>query len=238
MIYHSCDKSVFCFFFPWRRICVFVLLYRQWFVDRCLSFCSFSFCHGNVCPVNNDFWLPIWYIHTFLVPLHNNIIHIYYRWFVLWMWIIHVNVILCYECGSIMSTSHRRWSLWYEMRWKDHFKQSISTIGRVSRIWKRGEGNVIIAQHEKTVKFAIIFYVYMHGQYACWLVYKKTCVVMRQICLLPKATTFLAFKPPPFNCPRCLMDRMIPLRTVDRSIDTWKCQTKTYWISILCFFSE
>ena len=106
MIYHSCDKSVFCFIFPWRRICVFVLLYRQWFVDRCLSFCSFSFCHGIVCPVNNDFWLPIWYIHTFLVPLHNNTIHIYYRWFVLWMWINHVNVTLCYECGSIMSTSH------------------------------------------------------------------------------------------------------------------------------------
>jgi hypothetical protein len=106
MIYHSCDKSVFCFIFPWRRICVFVLLYRQWFVDRCLSFCSFSFCHGIVCPVNNDFWLPIWYIHTFLVPLHNNTIHIYYRWFVLWMWINHVKVTLFYECGSIMSTSH------------------------------------------------------------------------------------------------------------------------------------
>jgi hypothetical protein len=90
----------------WRWHDLFVLLYRQWFVDRCLSFCSFSFCHGNVCPVNNDFWLPIWYIHTFLVPLHNNIIHIYYRWFVLWMLINHVNVTLCYECGSIMSTSH------------------------------------------------------------------------------------------------------------------------------------
>jgi hypothetical protein len=123
------------------------------------------------------------------------------------------------------------------MRWKDHFKQNISTIGRVSRIWKRGERNVIITSHEKIIKFVIICYVNMHGKSACWLVYKKIYIVMRQICLLPKVTTLLAFTPPPFNCPRCLMDRMIASRTVYSGIDTWKCQTKIYWISILCFSS-
>ena len=139
------------------------------------------------------------------------------------MWINHVNV----------TSKAKR-----EMRWIDHFKQNISTIVRVSRIWKRGERDVIITSHEKTVKFVIIFYVNMHGKYACWLVYKKIYIVMRHICLLPKVATLRAFTPTPFNCPRCLMDRMIASRTVDRGIDTWKCQTKIYWISIFCFCSE
>jgi hypothetical protein len=158
------------------------------------------------------------------------------RHILLWMWINHVNVTLFYECASIMSTSHRRWSLWCEMRWKDHFKQNISTIERVSRIWKRGKGNVIMTSHEKTVKFVIVFYVNMHGKSACWLVYKKIYIVLRQICLLPKVATLRAFTPPPFNCPRCLMDRMIASRTVDRGIDTWKCQTKIYWITNVVFY--
>jgi hypothetical protein len=32
------------------------------FVDRCLSFCSFSFCHCVVCSSIYGFWLPLWYL--------------------------------------------------------------------------------------------------------------------------------------------------------------------------------
>ena len=34
------------------------------FVDRCLSFCSFSFGHGVVCSSIYGFWLPLWYLQT------------------------------------------------------------------------------------------------------------------------------------------------------------------------------
>jgi hypothetical protein len=32
------------------------------FVDFCLSFCSFSFGHCVICPSIYGFWLPIWYL--------------------------------------------------------------------------------------------------------------------------------------------------------------------------------
>ena len=37
------------------------------FVDRCLSFCSFSFDHCVVCSSSiYGFWLPLWYLQTLL----------------------------------------------------------------------------------------------------------------------------------------------------------------------------
>jgi hypothetical protein len=37
------------------------------FVDRCLSFCTFSFGHCVVCPSSiYGFWLPLWYLQTLL----------------------------------------------------------------------------------------------------------------------------------------------------------------------------
>ena len=37
------------------------------FVDRCLSFCTFSFGHCVVCSsLINGFWLPVWYLQTLL----------------------------------------------------------------------------------------------------------------------------------------------------------------------------
>jgi hypothetical protein len=37
------------------------------FVDRCLSFCPFSFSHYVVWPSSiYGFWLPVWYLQTFL----------------------------------------------------------------------------------------------------------------------------------------------------------------------------
>ena len=35
------------------------------FLDRCLSFCTFSFAHCVVCPSSiYGFWLPLWYLRT------------------------------------------------------------------------------------------------------------------------------------------------------------------------------
>jgi len=40
------------------------------FVDRCLSFCTFSFGHCDVCSSSTyGFWLPLWYLQT---PLSNT----------------------------------------------------------------------------------------------------------------------------------------------------------------------
>jgi hypothetical protein len=41
------------------------------FVDRCLSFCTFSFGHCVVCSSSiYSFWLPVWYLQTLLVSFH------------------------------------------------------------------------------------------------------------------------------------------------------------------------
>jgi hypothetical protein len=43
------------------------------FVDRCLSFCTFSFCHCVVCSSSIcGFWLPLWYLQTLLIQYHNT----------------------------------------------------------------------------------------------------------------------------------------------------------------------
>ena len=43
------------------------------FVDRCLSFCTFSFGHCVVCSSSiYRFWLPLWYLQTLLHPLTSQ----------------------------------------------------------------------------------------------------------------------------------------------------------------------
>ena len=43
------------------------------FVDRCLSFCTFSFGHCVVCSSSiYGFWLPLWYLQTLLVPSYET----------------------------------------------------------------------------------------------------------------------------------------------------------------------
>jgi hypothetical protein len=43
------------------------------FVDRCWSFCPFTFGHCVVCPSSNyGFWLPLWYLQTLLTPLKTG----------------------------------------------------------------------------------------------------------------------------------------------------------------------
>ena len=57
------------------------------FVDRCLSFCTFSFGHCVVCSSSiYGFWLPLWYLQTLLVtPLH--IYRLWRRtWLVAWLY--------------------------------------------------------------------------------------------------------------------------------------------------------
>jgi hypothetical protein len=41
------------------------------FVDRCLSFCTFSFGHCVVCSSIYGFWLPLWYLQTLLIRNRN-----------------------------------------------------------------------------------------------------------------------------------------------------------------------
>jgi hypothetical protein len=44
------------------------------FVDRCLSFCTFSFDHCVFCSSSNyGFWLPLWYLQTLLSQTTVNI---------------------------------------------------------------------------------------------------------------------------------------------------------------------
>jgi len=43
------------------------LVLYVYFVDRCLSFCTFSFGHFVVCPYSiYGFWLPLWYLQNLL----------------------------------------------------------------------------------------------------------------------------------------------------------------------------
>jgi hypothetical protein len=42
------------------------LVFCVCFVDRCLSFCAFSFGHCVVCSSMYGFWLPLWYLQTLL----------------------------------------------------------------------------------------------------------------------------------------------------------------------------
>ena len=43
------------------------------FVDRCLSFCTFSFGHWVVCSSSNyGFWIPLWYLQTFLTKHYTE----------------------------------------------------------------------------------------------------------------------------------------------------------------------
>ena len=47
------------------------LVLRVCSVNRCLSFCTFSFGHFIVCPSSiYGFWLPLWYLQTLLSFIH------------------------------------------------------------------------------------------------------------------------------------------------------------------------
>ena len=45
------------------------------YVDRCLSFCTFSFCHCVVCSFSiYGFWLPLWYLQTLLTKSNTKVV--------------------------------------------------------------------------------------------------------------------------------------------------------------------
>jgi len=46
------------------------------FVDRCLSFCPFSFGHCIVFPTIYGFWLPLWYLQTLLKCQLSSMLYI------------------------------------------------------------------------------------------------------------------------------------------------------------------
>ena len=59
--------------FYWGRVARSLVL-CVCFVDRCLSFCTFSFGHCVVCSFTiYEFWLPFWYLQTLLTRLLMNI---------------------------------------------------------------------------------------------------------------------------------------------------------------------
>ena len=77
-LYNPSFKWCFCFLYktenilyiysPWHNLVLFVC-----FVDRCLSFCPFSFVHCVVFPSSiNGFWLPLWYLQTLLNASNTN----------------------------------------------------------------------------------------------------------------------------------------------------------------------
>jgi hypothetical protein len=59
-----------------------ILILKNMFVDRCLSFCTFSFGHCVVCPSSiYGFWLPLWYHQILLIMLLYFFLRFYWRLF-------------------------------------------------------------------------------------------------------------------------------------------------------------
>jgi hypothetical protein len=57
------------------------LVLCECFVDRCLSFCTFSFGHCAVCSSSIYwFWLPLWYLQTLLSKTMQDQIQLSYLW--------------------------------------------------------------------------------------------------------------------------------------------------------------
>jgi hypothetical protein len=76
-MWHPSCYSCYNPFMPWEEfgdtkgITRSLVLYVC-FVDRCLSFCTFSFGHCVVCSPIYGFWLPLWYLQTLLIRIRKN----------------------------------------------------------------------------------------------------------------------------------------------------------------------
>ena len=93
------------------------------FVDRCLSFYTFSFGHCVVCPSIYRFWLPLWYLQTLLITSyfsqHSVLLakmHISKIWAFLMITRIEIlfNVCICYNIIIIIfkvSAKIHNWTL-------------------------------------------------------------------------------------------------------------------------------
>ena len=59
--------------FKWGS-CYSISSFYACFVDRCLSFCTFSFDHCVFCSFSvYGFWLPLWYLQTLLIWKMENV---------------------------------------------------------------------------------------------------------------------------------------------------------------------
>ena len=88
------------------------------FVDRCLSFCTFSSGHCVVCPPSNyGFWLPLKYLQTLL----KSTIHPHTRWRFHSCW---YEILLLLLLNDHLQQVH---SFWYEilllLLLNDHLQQ-------------------------------------------------------------------------------------------------------------------
>jgi len=60
--------------FSWVRVTRSLVL-CVYFLDLCLSFCTFSFGHCTVCSSSiYGFWLPLWYLQTLLPKANHRIV--------------------------------------------------------------------------------------------------------------------------------------------------------------------
>ena len=103
------------------------------FVDRCLSFCTFSFGHCVVCPSIYRFWLPLWYLQTlFKCNWYNRIMYnISYNTYLL------CNIITRRTTSFIYDQMHS-----YFRFWKHSFLISGSIKPRFTWILKLYAGSV------------------------------------------------------------------------------------------------
>jgi hypothetical protein len=70
------------------------------FVDRCVSFCPFSFGHCGLCYSSfNGFWLPLWYLQTLLVSHFYNV----------WIHVPSLIVLNLYQSLIILSSNIISW---------------------------------------------------------------------------------------------------------------------------------
>ena len=73
------------------------------FVVRCLSFCSFSFCHCVVCSSSiYGFWLPLWYLQTLLTGIDFVSLN-----FELSLYCTHLNISII--CNYVKFLIHHYW---------------------------------------------------------------------------------------------------------------------------------
>jgi hypothetical protein len=65
---HMSSPTVFSGIRVTRSLVVYVC-----FVDRCLPICTFSFGHCICSSSIYEFWLPLWYLHTFLIGIMKTV---------------------------------------------------------------------------------------------------------------------------------------------------------------------
>ena len=85
-------------------------------VDRCLSFCPFSFAHCVACSLIYGFWLPPFGIfklflqHNYIMSFSNNVFHVENIFFLLIYIGLYIITIFCSIFGSNSLMNYLFWS--------------------------------------------------------------------------------------------------------------------------------